>query len=115
MKYSKKFTISFLSVIFISVLTVQAQRATDCDIPVKTTIQDADKGKGNGEITLEFEAGTSLKSIKIFYAQPGARGGLIEAEDRRLTGLRAGFYDIMIVDTSRKECAKQMTVEVKTK
>lgn len=114
MKYCKNFTVSLLTLLLLSSLCGYAQKTPSCDIPVKADIVDSGKGLRNGEINLDF-GGAFGQHIRIFIAEPFEKVVWRQAESNKVTGLKAGFYDIMIVDTSRKECAKQLTVEIKSK
>ncbi len=114
MRYSKVFTISILFILFFA-SDLCAQSLPFCEIPVKAAIVHTSNGLHNGEIILNVGSEISLKSLKIFVAQPHEEKVWKQVDDQRLTGLKAGFYDFLIIDTSRKECAKQMTIEIKSK
>lgn len=115
MSYCKYFTIILLPIVFFASNRVYSQTLPECGISVKPVVIDASRGSHDGQVSLEFGANTSLKDLKIFIADPHAKEVWKQAEDGTVKGLKAGFYDILIVDTSRKECAKQITVEIKSK
>jgi hypothetical protein len=115
MGYCKKFIVSLLPLLFFTVATVQAQRQPTCDIPVKTEVVSPDGNRGNGELLLDFGSGDIPNHFKVFMAKPEDGTPWKKVERARLTGLEAGFYDFLIVDTSRKECTRQLTVEIKPK
>jgi hypothetical protein len=114
MSYSKVFTISALFVLFFA-QDAGAQNLPSCEIPVKTEIVHSTNGLPNGEIKLDFGSEGSSKSLKIFVARPQEEIVWTQVEDKKLKGLKAGFYDFLIVDTSRKECARQLTIEIRSK
>ena len=113
MNYCKNFTVTILLVLLFLSSGVSAMRRPACEIEVKAVVVNTSKGSSNGEIRLDFGS-LSLKTIKIFIADPSSRSVWKEVQDNTVKGLHVGFYDILIVDTASKECAKQLTVEIKS-
>lgn len=89
----------------------------DCGvINVKTKTIPSDKGRSNGSIELIFESSES-KSItatyKVFIINAGEERARKPVEQGKIKDLRAGFYDILVID--RKGCNKQLTVSLPDK
>ena len=109
-----------LKVVFIAVFLICFEandllaQTTDCaDIKVeaKTTNPTASR-TDDGSIDLVFDKPVS--NYKIIWLNAGnSKTDKEEINGGRLTNLKAGFYDFLILDKNKKGCTKQLTVILK--
>jgi len=85
----------------------------DCDdIKVEVSTVQPANNQSNGSIDLIFTKPVS--NYKIFLLNAGSdKTGKEEIEDGKITNLKPGFFDFLIMDRSRKGCVKQLTVVLK--
>lgn len=85
----------------------------DCDkIKVTTEVTNPTAGQSNGKIALTFEE--SSKQYKVFFQNPVKDSQMVEVKGREIGGLKAGFYDLLIImPEDKKGCSKQLTVVLK--
>jgi hypothetical protein len=85
----------------------------NCEITVTSQVKNSDSGRSNGEITLEIDGDNASSRFKVFLLNKGAEQAQKEIKSRKLTGLKPGFYDIIIIDTKGDKCFKELTLHVK--
>jgi hypothetical protein len=82
----------------------------DCDaikVEIKTTTPGPNQS--NGSIDLMFSK--PINDYKIFLLNAGPnRTEKIEIKETKLSNLKSGFFDFLIIDRNRKGCLKQLTV-----
>ena len=93
---------------------VRAQNPVpECDdikVEVKTVAPVSNQS--NGTIDLVFSK--AINNYKIFLLNAGSdKTGKEEIEGGRITNLKSGFFDFLIMDKTRKGCVKQLTVVLK--
>lgn len=86
-----------------------AQRADCPEIKVKAEITHTRARGDNGEIVLRFEETPSADKYIILLTCPGCPEAK-KAVDFSFKGLKAGHYDIYVVD--KKGCSKQLNLQV---
>ena len=89
------------------------QPIKDCDdIEVEVSSTDPTPGGSNGSIELSFK--DPIQNYKIFWLNAGNSGmDKVEIKDGKLKNLKAGFFDLLVVDNTRKMCIRQLTVTLK--
>lgn len=112
MKDPKLFVFSLL--LFAASLDLRAQNSVaDCeDIKVEVKALQPTDNQPNGRIDLVFSKPTN--NYKIFLLNAGSdKTGKEEIEDGKLSNLKAGFFDFLIMDKNKKGCIRQLTVVLK--
>ena len=89
------------------------QSVPDCaDIRVEAKAENPSPGSSNGNIEFVFDKPVS--NYKIIWLNAGRdKTGKEEINSGRISNLKAGFYDILIVDKGKAGCIKQLTVILK--
>ncbi len=113
MKNPKVFVFGLL-VLLAATCNLRAQSAVpDCDdikVEVKTVAPIINQS--NGSIDLIFSK--AIENYKIFLLNAGPdKTGKEEIEGGRITNLKSGFFDFLIMDKTKKGCVKQLTVVLK--
>lgn len=93
---------------------IYAQKSvSDCDdIKVEVKTISPVGGGANGSIELIFDK--ALENYMIFWVNSGSgKTDKTEVEGGKIEGLRTGFFDILILDKSRKGCIRELTVILK--
>lgn len=85
----------------------------NCDIPVTTQVKNANPGKSNGEITLIISGESGSGRYKVFLLNKGQEQAKNEIKSRKITGLKSGLYEFIIVDTKGDKCFKELTLTIK--
>ena len=93
---------------------LRAQTAVpECDdikVEVKTVTPIGNQS--NGSIDLNFSK--AISNYKIFLLNAGSdKTGKEEIVGGRITNLKSGFFDFLIMDRTKKGCVKQLTVVLK--
>ena len=88
-------------------------KVPDCDdIKVEAKVTNPTGSGRDGSIDLVFQG--NVGDYKIFWLNAGStKTDKQEVNDGKLTDLRAGFYDLLIIDKNRKGCTKELTVILK--
>jgi hypothetical protein len=113
MKDPKLFVFSLL-VLLAATCNLRAQSAVpDCDeIKVEVKTVAPINNQSNGSIDLIFSK--AIDSYKIFLLNAGSdRTRKEEIVGGRITSLKPGFFDFLIIDKTKKGCVKQLTVVLK--
>jgi hypothetical protein len=95
-------------------LNLQAQNPVpDCDdIKVEIHTISTSNNQHNGTIELTFSK--PVENYRIFHLNAGSdKTGKEELRSGKLTNLRAGFFDFLVLDKNKKGCVRQLTVELK--
>jgi hypothetical protein len=89
------------------------QPLPDCaDIKVEAKATNPSSGSSDGSIELVFDKPTS--NYRILWVNAGRdKTGKEEVSSGRIPNLKAGFYDLLIIDKSKAGCIKQLTVILK--
>jgi hypothetical protein len=89
------------------------QSVPDCaDIKVEAKAANPSPGSSNGNIELVFDRPTN--NYKILWLNAGRdKTSKEEISGGRISNLKAGFYDILIMDKNKAGCIKQLTVILK--
>ncbi len=93
---------------------IYAQKSVpDCDdIKVEVKTNSPVGGTANGSIELIFDK--ELDNYKIFWVNSGAgKTDKTEVKGGKIEGLKTGFFDILILDKSKKGCIRELTVILK--
>jgi hypothetical protein len=88
-----------------------AQKSPDCgdQIKVSTITTHTIDGPSGGKIEFKFEDESAAKNLKFYITPIGEKTE--EGTKDGFRNLKAGFYDVYIVD--KKGCLKQVQVQVK--
>jgi len=95
-------------------LNLKAQNSVpDCeDIKVEVKTISTSNNQSNGTIDLIFTK--SIDNYRIFHLNAGSdKTGKEELKSGKLTNLKAGFFDFLIMDKNKKGCVRQLTVDLK--
>jgi hypothetical protein len=95
-------------------LSLKAQNSVpDCeDIKVEVKTISTSNNRPNGSIEMIFTK--SFDSYRIFHLNAGSdKTGKEELKSDKLTNLKAGFFDFLIMDKNKKGCVRQLTVDLK--
>lgn len=85
----------------------------DCnDIKVEVVTMQPTDNLSNGSVELVLTK--PINNYKIFLLNAGSdKTGKEEIQNGKITNLRPGFFDFLILDRNRKGCVKQLTVVLK--
>jgi hypothetical protein len=112
MKDPRLLLFSFMLILIGHVASAQ-NGIPDCDaikVEVKTT--DPALNQSNGSIDFAFSK--SMNDYKIFLLNAGPdKTGKVEIKETKLSNLKSGFFDFLIIDRNSKGCLKQLTVVLK--
>jgi hypothetical protein len=109
----KRIVISFMLLLAVAFHAVAQSGVPDCDdIKVETKVTQPTNNLSNGTIDLVFSK--PVNNYKVFLLNAGSDGtGKEEVHGGKVTNLRSGFFDFLIIDRNRKGCVKQLTVVLK--
>lgn len=85
----------------------------NCNLSVNSEIKDSSQGKANGEIVIKIEGDNRDGRFKVFILNTGAENAKNELKERKVTGLKPGLYEFIVVDTKGEKCFKELKLEVK--
>ena len=85
----------------------------DCNLSVNSEIKDSNQGKANGEIVIKIPGDNRDGRFKVFILNTGAENAKKELTERKVTGLKPGLYEFIVIDTKGEKCFKELKLEVK--
>ena len=106
--------LAFCLLLWGACLNLKAQNAVpDCDdIKVEVRTISSSDDRANGSIDLSFTK--PFDNYRIFHLNAGSdKTGKEELKSGKLTNLRAGYFDFLIMDKNKKGCVRQLTVVLK--
>ena len=102
----------FLILFEANALLAQNPSADCADIKVEAKATNPTASRADGSIELVFDKAVS--NYKIIWLNAGnSKTEKEEVNDGRLRNLKAGFYDLLILDKNNKGCTRQLTVILK--
>jgi len=84
-----------------------------CDLTVSSQVKNTGAGRSEGEITISISGDSGNGRYKVFLINKGAERAKQEVKSRKVAGLKAGYYEFVIVDTKGDKCFKELTLQVK--
>jgi hypothetical protein len=103
--------INLLIVSFLSFLGNPNQ--PDCSLSVSSEIKDSSQGKPDGEIVIKIQGESGSGRYKVFILNQGSEIAKKELANRKVTGLKPGIYEFIVVDTKSEKCFQELKLEVK--
>jgi hypothetical protein len=83
-----------------------------CDIKITSQVKNPIKGGANGEITIIVNDSPANDRYKVFLINKGPEQAKKEIKAKKITGLKAGFYEFIIVDTKGDKCFKELALQL---
>lgn len=83
-----------------------------CDFKVTSQTKNPLKGGSNGEITIIVNDSPASDRYKVFLINKGPDQAKKEIKTKKITGLKAGFYEFIIVDTKGDKCFKELALQL---
>jgi hypothetical protein len=102
--------ISFLN--FLEPTSSVVYNYRSCEITVTSQVKNANAGRANGEISLAIAGDSGSDRYKVFLLNKGQEQAKNEIKSKKLTGLKPGRYEFIIVDTKGDKCFKELTLNV---
>ena len=84
----------------------------NCEITVTSQVKNSSAGRANGEISITISGDSGSDRYKVFLLNKGQEQAKNEIKSRKLTGLKPGRYEFIIVDTKGDKCFKEITLNV---
>src|SRR5688572_9067530 len=105
---------TLINLLIISFLSLSGSpNQPDCNLSVSSEVKNTSQGRSNGEIVIKISGDNRDGRFKVFILNTGAENAKKELADRKVTGLKPGLYEFIVVDTRGEKCFQELKLEVK--
>jgi hypothetical protein len=110
MNLSKSLAITFLGMWLLLPALAYSQ---NCQFELESEVKNSDKGSSNGEIIFKIKGDLNDGRYKAFLLNKGFENAKKELTTKKISGLKEGYYEFIIVDTKGDKCFREVTIFLK--